>query len=236
MQTENESMEYRCPDGFLMPAHLIRPRSPGQFPALILVHEAFGLNDEMKRIAREIAAGGYALVIPDLFARGNWLGCIRRLVTDLSRDDGRASNDLLAARTWLREQHFVAPERIGVLGLCIGGGFAMLLAKTGLFRAAANFYGPAPESLDGTCPVMASFGAKDRIMTPHAAGIAAELGRLGVPHDLKVYPNVGHGFMNRPPNRLLGLASRYSPVRAGYDRDAAADAMTRLKEFLSIRL
>jgi carboxymethylenebutenolidase len=228
--------DYACGDGFRMPTWLCRPQQEDGLPGIVFVHEAFGLNDEMKRLAREIASAGYVVAIPDLFGRGSWLGCIKRLMKDLRNESGTGIDDLLAVREWLRNQSFVDPNRIGVLGLCLGGGLAMVLAKSGLFQVAAPFYGPVPQSLQGACPLVASFGAKDRVMTPDAARLEAELRRQNTDHDVKVYPDAGHSFMNRAPNRFIGMIGKISPIHAQYDANAASDAMERVKGFLASHL
>jgi carboxymethylenebutenolidase len=155
---------------------------------------------------------------------------------NLAAESGQGINDLIAARGWLDRQLFVDRGRIGVVGLCLGGGFAMVLAKTGLFQVAAPFYGPVPVSLHGACPMVASFGGRDRIMTPGAARLEAALAAQDVPHDVKTYADAGHGFMNEAPNAVLGLLGRHSPVRAGHDPEAAGDAMDRMRRFLDAHL
>lgn len=231
-----DQVDYASRDGYRMPAYLSRPQRDECLPGIVFVYEVFGLNDEMKRLARDIAAAGYVVMIPDLFSRGNWVACVRRLMSDLQRESGTGVDDLLAARDWLARQPFVDSNRMGVLGLCLGGGFAMVLAKTGLFQVAAPFYGPVPQSLEGACPLVASFGAKDKIMTRGAARLEAELQRRNISHDVKVYPDAGHAFMNRAPNRFLGIMGRLSPTHAQYDASAASDAMARVKGFLASHL
>ena len=227
---------FRCPDEYLMPVHVCRPKLETKLPGILFVYEAFGLNDEMKRIAGEIAAFGYVVIVPDLLSRGSWLSCIRRLMKNLSTEDGQGIHDLLAARGWLSRQPYVDEARMGVVGLCLGGGFAMVLSKTGLFQVAAPFYGPVPQSLNGACPMVASFGARDRIMSPAATRLEAELRNQGVPSDVKTYSNTGHAFMNRAPNAFLGMLGRYSPVHAGYDAEAARDSMERMRQFLATHI
>jgi carboxymethylenebutenolidase len=233
MDLLKQDVTYVCPDGFPMRAYLCRPQPGAALPGIVLVYEAFGLNHEMKRLADEVAAAGYAVMIPDLLSRGNWLGCIRRLMKDMSRETGRGIDDLLAARAWLGQQTFVNEQRMGIIGFCLGAGFAMVLAKAGLFQVAAPFYGPTPRSMEGSCPVVASFGSRDRVMTRSAPRLRSELERLGVPHDVKIYPDAGHGFMNQAPNAVIGLLGRISPMHAGFSGGAARDAMGRLHRFLA---
>ncbi len=216
-----------------MKSYLARPDREGTFPGIVLIVEATGAHREMKRIADDIASVGYAVIVPDLFSRGNTFLCLIRLLKDLKAERGRGVDDLLAARTWLLAQPFVDSDRIATMGFCLGGGFALVLAKTGLFKAAGDFYGEPPKTLDGACPVVASYGDKDDLMMPRVPALRAELERLNIPSDVKVYPNVGHGFMNVQPNALMGLLLRYTPGHGGYDRSAADDALERLLTFLS---
>ena len=223
---------YPCPDGFAMKARVSGPTAGGAFPGMVLIFEATGLHVEMQRLADEVARAGYVVIAPDLYARGNAVLCFARLMQDLKAEKGRGVDDLLAARTWLCAQPFVQPERIATMGFCLGGGFALVLAKTGLFRVAADFYGEPPKQLDGACPVVASYGSNDRVMTPHVPALERELKRLAIPNDVKVYRNAGHSFMNTQPNALMGLLLKYAPVHGGYDRGAADDAMGRMLTFL----
>ena len=231
-----DEVTYPCPDGFEMKARVSRPSGDGAFPGVVLIFEATGLHVEMQRLADDVAKAGYVVIAPDLYARGNAILCFARLMKDLRAGKGRGVDDLLAARTWLRTQSFVDSERIATMGFCLGGGFALVLAKTGLFKVAADFYGEPPQTLDGACPVIASYGTNDKVMTPHVPALQRELQRLAIPHDVKVYPNVGHSFMNTQPNALMGLLLKYAPVHGAYDRAAADDAMSRMLNFLRVHV
>jgi len=226
----NESIP--CNDGTAIPAYLTRPESSGRLPALVFIFEIFGVTSEMKRVADDFAAAGYVVLMPNLFGRGGWFSCVKSVMKDLSRGAGQSVDDILSARQWLAQNEFADPEHIGIIGFCMGGAFALLLAKTGLFRVAAPFYGRAPERLDGACPIVASYGARDKPMAPHFASLAAETQRLNIPSDLKLYPGAGHGFMNEAPNPVLGFLGGISPIRSGYDPVAAEDARNRVVAFL----
>lgn len=215
-----------------IPAYLTRPENPRPRPALVFIFEIFGATREMKRLADEFAAEGYAVLMPDLFSRGNWFSCVRSVMQDLRSGAGQGIDDILAARAWLAQSSFADPEHIGIIGFCMGGAFALLLSKTGLFRVAAPFYGRAPERLDGACPIVAAYGARDKLTAHYFDTISAETRRLNIPNDLKLYPEAGHSFMNRAPNAVLGLLGRLSPLNASYDPAVAADAKNRVVAFL----
>lgn len=227
---------FPCRDGFSMRSLLLVPRGRLPTPGLLFIAEPFGINAEMRRVASDIAAAGYVVMAPDLLTRGSWFSCVRALMGDLRRGHGQGVDDLLAAREWLVGRSEVQAERVAVMGLCMGGGFALILGKTGLFRVSAPFYGQTPDDLTGICPVVASFGQRDRMIEPHAKRLGKEMKRLGVTHDIKTYPGAGHSFMTRPPNLALALLGPFLPAHAGHHPAAAADATQRVLSFLAEHL
>ena len=116
------------------------------------------------------------------------------------------------------------------MGLCMGGEFALLLGKTGLFQVSAPFYGQVPLSMEGSCPVVASYGAKDWLQAD-AERLKRELESRQILHDMKIYSEAGHSFMNRPANGFVKIVGRLTG-KTGYQPDAAADAKQRLVSFL----
>jgi carboxymethylenebutenolidase len=227
----NRSREhFSCSDGFSMPAYVSRSGASLRVPGVLLIYEIFGMKDEMMRIADELAAEQYAVMIPDIFNRGSWLSCVRKVMSELKSGTGQGIQDLIDARNWLAKQYYVDSGRVAVMGLCMGGGFALLLGKTGLFRVSAPFYGQVPPSLEGSCPVVASYGAKDWLLAD-AERLKKDLDARQIPHDMKVYPDAGHGFMNRPANGFVKIIGKLNG-RMGYQPAAAADAKRRLIAFL----
>jgi carboxymethylenebutenolidase len=175
-------------------------------------------------------------MMPNLFSRGSWFSCVRKFIHDLKVGEGRSVDDCIDARHWLSAREFVDPDEIAVIGFCLGGAFALILSKTGLFRVAAPFYGHSPDNLEGACPIVASYGARDKPTLPEFEKIKREVERLGIPHDLKLYPDVGHGFMNHAPNPVLGFISSIAPIHGGFNAAAAADATQRVLTFLKKEL
>ena len=218
-------------------AYLARPDGDGPRPAVLVMSEAFGLNEDIRRIADRFAAHGYVAAAPDLFEGGS-PGCLVKAFRDLRRGSGPMVERAVALIDALAAIPGVAPQRVGVAGFCLGGGYAMLLGTTGKVRTAAAAYGrPLPPDLVGRmCPVVASFGGRDRIFGRQGDDLERRLTAAGIPHDVKTYPAAGHSFMNRTEgHRLSALASR--PLLAvGYDETAAEDSWRRILSFFAEHL
>lgn len=193
--------EIRFPAGnTTLPGVLTVPDgAPGPFPGLVMIYEVFGMSEEMKRVARDLAEDGYATVIPDLFARGAIRPlCVASVLSTVLTGRGQALDDLEAARRWLIDRPEIDADRIGTIGFCMGGSFALMLARTGLYKVSAPFYNTASD-LPRACPVVASYGGRDLGVRGVPQKVEAQLDRLGVPHDVKVYPEAGHSFYTRTP-------------------------------------
>ena len=217
-------------DGTPMPGVLTVPDGAnGPVPGVLMIYEIFGMSDEMRRVARELAAEGYVVLIPDLFARGVRALCVAATMRAMVTGHGAAMDDLEAARRWLAGRPEVDGTRIGTIGFCMGGGFALLLAGTGLYKVSAPFYGRPPD-LPRSCPVVASFGGRDLGLRGAAEKLTAELEALDVPHDVKVYPDAGHSFFTRTPG-FLGEVVRRLPIHAEYHEASAQDAQRRVVAF-----
>jgi carboxymethylenebutenolidase len=138
-----------------------------------------------------------------------------------------------AARQILGDRAEVDAARIGVVGFCMGGGFALAAAADQTFAVAAPFYGAVPKEasrLQGICPTIAQFGEQDVVFRSHAKRLARHLEELGVDHEVIIYENAGHSFMNQ----LTGLSAklaRYSPIHAYYDPETEAKAWNKLLDF-----
>jgi carboxymethylenebutenolidase len=224
-------------DGKPLPGVLTVPDgADGPRPALLMIYEIAGMSDEMRRVARDLAAEGYVVLIPDLFARGPARPlCVASTMRTMVRGAGPALDDLESARRWLAARPEVDGTRIGAIGFCMGGGFALLLARTGLYRVSAPFYGGKGVDLPQACPVVASFGGRDATMRGVPEKLTADLDALGVPHDVKVYPEAGHSFFSRTPG-LLGKAASRSPAHIGYHEASAQDAHKRIIAFFRTHL
>jgi carboxymethylenebutenolidase len=216
-------------------AYLAVPDGDGPFPGVVVIHEAFGLTADTRAWTDRLAGEGYVAVAPDLFARGPAVICVLATMRSLLRGRGRAVEDVDAAREFLRDRSD-ATGKVGVVGFCMGGGFALVAAPRG-FDAVAPNYGALPrnlkESLRGACPVVASYGAKDPPLRDAAAKLEHVLTSLDVEHDVKEYPGAGHSFLNRHDG-WTGVFDRIPGI--GYDEPAAEDAWGRIMAFFGEHL
>ncbi len=215
------------------------PAGPGPWPGVVLVHEAFGLTDVMRRQVARMAEAGYLALMPDLFTEGGPRRCLMATFRALQAGEGRAFVDIESARTLLIGRPDCTGE-VGVLGFCMGGGFALVAAARGFDAASVN-YGRLPgdldAALDGACPIIASYGATDASLKGAAAKLEAALERSAVPHDVKEYPGAGHAFLNDAesgPRAVRFMLRRI--LGAGPDPVAAADAWRRIDAFFGEHL
>src|SRR3954447_1244882 len=190
------------PAGGSLTAALATPAAGGgdtaTAPGMIVLHELYGLNDDMRRISSRFADNGYVTIAPDLFSEGNRALCLSRMLTDITFREGRRTMaQIEAVRAWLADRPDVDGDRVGVIGFCMGGGFALLFAARGTVGVAGVNYGMVPkrrERLTGVRPIVASYGALDKQLMPSAERLEQHLTGLGVPHDIKVYEDAGHSF------------------------------------------
>ena len=228
-----ETITINAPDGPI-DALLSVPQGQGPWPGVVIVHDAFGYRPDNERISRRVAAAGYIAITPNLYARGGVARCVTRVFRDLLSKRGRALDDILAAR-----DHVLAMPQasgaVGIAGFCLGGQFALVMSPKG-FGASAPFYGtPLPsklsETLDGACPIVASFGRRDPIGIGAATRLQKVVDEKNIDADIKVYPDAGHGFANRLPGQPLIRITGF-----GYNEAAEADAWSRVFAFFGEHL
>ena len=223
-------VRFPCADGHAMGGVLTMPdAADGRRPALLLIYELLGMNEPIREVARDLAREGWVVLVPDLFDRELRAVCIAKALRAIATGRGAPLDDLEAARAWLAARPEVDGERIGVIGFCMGGGFALLLATNPRYRAAAPFYGQVPAEMPRSCPVVASYGGKDRRFAAQVPRLEESLATLGVPHDVKIYPDAGHSFFTRTPGGLLGRVML--GTGAGHHGPSAKDARARVVAF-----
>ncbi|MGI8664910.1 MAG: dienelactone hydrolase family protein [Jatrophihabitans sp.] len=218
--------------------YLAQPTGDGPWPAVLVVHEIFGLDEAVLRHAERLASMGYLALVPDLFSDGGGRRCVASTMRSMSTGTGRAYADLEAGRQWLL-QRADCTGKIGIIGFCMGGGFALMSVGRGYDVAAPN-YGALPADLDAAladaCPVVASYGGRDRGLKGAAAKLDEALARAGVLHDVKEYPPAGHAFLNDAPNGPRLLRPLLRVLGVGPEPDSAADAWDRIESFFAAQL
>ena len=205
-----------------MESFFVQPAGAGPFPGLVVIHEAFGLNDNIREIASRFAEQDYAALAVDLFSNRNRVVCMLQafhgmLIKPLQNP---VLADLSSSLAFLQEQAGVDANRIGAVGFCMGGGYALQLAVTdkGL-KAASAFYGAAPRPLEAfaeSCPIVGSYPERD-FTVAGARELDAVLTQHNIPHDIKFYGNTRHSFFNRP--------------RTSFEVEASKDAWQRMLAF-----
>lgn len=206
---------------------LVTPEGKGPFPAVIVIHEWWGLDAWVKDQARALAKEGYVALAVDLY-RGQATDKqeeAHQLMSGMPAD--RAMRDLHAAFAYLKGRPDVRGARIGSIGWCMGGRYSLALATEEPALAAAVAYYGAPPTDDAAlarikAPVLGNYGAEDKGPSPEQVkAFEAALKKAGKTVDAKIYPGAGHAFAN--PN---------NPWK-GYREEAAKDAWSRTTAFFA---
>lgn len=221
--TAGETVRFKDASGYLA-----TPSGTGRHPAIIVIQEWWGVNDWVREQADRFAKQGYVALAVDLY-RGKIAATpdeAHELMRGLPED--RAMADLKNGFKYLASRKDVDRKRIGVIGWCMGGGYALMLAAAEPRLAAAVInYGHLmtdPKTVASIkVPLLGNFGGADRgIPAEDVRAFESALKKSGKFADFKIYEGVGHAFMN--------------PSNQNYNADAAADAWKRIDRFFAERL
>jgi carboxymethylenebutenolidase len=208
---------------------LYTPEGKGPFPALVVIHEWWGLNDWVKDQASKLADQGYVTLAVDLY-RGK-VATTPEMAHEIMRGvpEDRAARDLHAAVVFLQSQENVKKDRLGAIGWCMGGGYSLDVAlQEPTLKADVINYGHLATD-DATlqkinAPILGFFGAQDQGISPDSVKkFEAQMKALGKKVDVTIYPDAGHAFEN--PNNTVG-----------YRASDAADAWQQTVKFLHANL
>jgi carboxymethylenebutenolidase len=207
--------------------YLARPEGEEPVPGIVVIHEAYGLNENIKDITRRFADQGYVALAVDLFAGRNRAVCMFRFMGNLLLNSLHNDTiaDLKASLTFLSYQPGVDDARLGAVGYCMGGSFAIAWACTDdRLKAIAPYYAMNPRPLEAVnrlFPVVGSYPGSD-FTTPNGQKLDVELERNHVPHDIKIYPGAKHSCFN--------------DTSRNYNESAAQDSWERVLAFFGEHL
>ena len=207
--------------------YMASPEADGPHPAVVIIHEAEGINASIKGVAHRFAKAGYVALAVDMFAGRNRAVCMTRYMAGMLRGSLNRYGiaDLKDALTFVARKPEVDAKRMGAIGFCMGGGFAIAWACTdSRLKAIAPFYSSNPRPLEVVsrlCPVVGSYPEKD--FTARAGrALDLALDRAGIDHDIKVYPGARHSF--------------FDDRGRAFDKAAADDSWRRVLSFFGEQL
>ena len=203
--TAYTNVQYEADDGTVLNSYLAMPEAAGSFPAVLMVHEWWGLNGEIVELANQMAAEGYVVLAPDTYRGPSTSQVPRALYLRLNVDEARVDSDMMAAFNYLTSLEEVDVERVAVIGFCYGGGVALrhginnpdidvtinlygdTLGDAGAFGALLN---------EDAGSVLGIFGGVDpSIPLDEVAAFENALSEAGIEHQITVYDQMGHAFV-----------------------------------------
>jgi carboxymethylenebutenolidase len=207
------------------PGYAVLP--PGAKRGAVVLHELYGRQPEIDRVVERFGRQGYAAVAPDLFATGSRLSCIRQAIQATRSGRGPQIDQIQAARRWLCGTTGIAEKKVGLIGFCLGGGFALAAGRG--WGAVSTNYGevPSQEVMRGIGPVIGCYGGKDVIFRDTGEKLAARLRPLGSEVEVHRFDSVGHSFLTDGHHPLAETLS-WPLFHIRYDPEVAEEAWSKI--------
>jgi carboxymethylenebutenolidase len=213
------NITYTGENGVTLNGYLAMPEGEGPHPAVLLIHEWWGINEGITILADELAKEGYVVLAPDAY-RGETTNMIPRAIfLRLGTPEEQVFADVDASLAYLRTLENVDTDRVASMGFCFGGGHSLQLGMRQSENLALTiiYYGSlvtAPnqlEKLRAASPVLGIFAEEDQqILVADVLEFEANLNTLDIPNEITIYPEVGHGFLNednyKEPETAGGMA------------------------------
>jgi carboxymethylenebutenolidase len=216
--------EHTTVDGAAMRLYVSMPDGAGPFPGVVVIQHQGGVDNFIEDMTQRLASAGYAGVAPDLYHRDS-PDCQDDGPTRRARlRDVTVLKDVNATVDFMQHHNAIDGERLGIVGFCMGGRVAYLMAaENASFKAAVDYYGgnimvpwgegtaPFARTAEIHCPLLGLFGAEDANPSPaDMRKLDAELSKYGKVHEFHAYPGANHAFMNKWGARYHAEADRDS--------------------------
>ena len=213
-----EVIYYKNSQGFLT-----KPKAPGNYPGIIMIHEWWGLNENIKEMAKQLAGEGYVVLAVDLFGTVATTPDEARKQT-MSLNQEEALNNMVSAKEFLKNS---GAQKIGSLGWCFGGAQSLQISLNQDLDATVIYYGNLVEDKDKiknlSSPVLGIFGDKDaQIPVEKVKNFENTLNEFSKTNSIYIYEGVGHAFAN--------------PSGQNYAPEQTKDAWNKTLKFLKENL
>mgnify|MGYP000084159519 CR=1 FL=1 len=230
------TLDTALPSDGKVPSTPIYARLPsGARRGVVVIHEIFGRQPDIDQVVDSFSERGYAAVAPDLLSNGPHMVCLVRAFRAIARGAGPQIEQILATRRWLIQNTGLSEAHIGLIGFCMGGGFALAAGRG--WGAVSTNYGDIPpdEVMRGLGPVIGCYGGRDKVFGKYGAPLEARLHKLGVECETHTFPTAGHAFLTNGNHPIAALLTRPF-FHVEYNPEVAAAAWQRIFAFFDRHL